>query len=474
MRPGRPAVRVIDARWPAIRGRGPLARWGGADGTGLRDFGRRRWSVRRARAAVAVLGLSGALLASLGPQAQAQATAPPPVLHAKSAALLDMSTGALLWSQAGRLRLPMASTTKLMTALVALRLLNGRTSVPMVVPPQVSQAYGELLYLQPGQTYTFLQLLEGMLLPSANDAAVAVAVDSAASESRFVALMNAEAQALGLANTHFANPDGLDDPDHYSSADDLAVLGRAAMANPVIRALVAEPSASIPEPGHPQTSEIIGNINALLAEYPGATGIKTGYTSEALNVIIGSARRGNRSVIAVLMGEPKATFWSDETSLLNYGFALEASPSGSEGGSSSSGPSPLPAPAAPQRAADPPPAAAAAGATATVLPPAPALAPTEMAVPEGSAGALSVVVPQATPGPSARPAAVIRAGTRTGLRHAARGVLLWTAAALGGLTLGLAGIGSLAARRRRNRLAARGTGFEVLAARPVRFPRATE
>jgi D-alanyl-D-alanine carboxypeptidase len=258
--------------------------------------------------------------------------AAPPVLHGRSASVLDMSSGAILWAENGRLRLPMASTTKLMTALVALGLTGDRTDLTMVVPPEVRQAYGELLYLRPGDQYTFLELLEGMLLPSANDAAIAIAVDSAGSLPRFVSLMNAKAQALGLADTHFANPDGLEDPDHYSSADDLAVLGMAAMEDPVIRSIVRMPSATIPWPDHGGT-RVVSNINALLAYYPGATGIKTGYTSEALNVVVGSATRDGQSVVAVVMGEPPGPLWRDEENLLSYGLALAAQRNAATGAS---------------------------------------------------------------------------------------------------------------------------------------------
>jgi D-alanyl-D-alanine carboxypeptidase len=381
----------------------------------------------RARAIAMALGLGGAVLAA----APGAAAATPPALHAKSAAILNMENGALLWSENGRLRLPMASTTKLMTALVALDLLHDRTATEMTVPPEVSQAYGELLYLKPGETYTFLQLLQGMLLPSANDAAIAVAVDSAGSLPRFVALMNQEALALGLTDTHFANPDGLDDPDHYSSADDLARLGLAAMENPIIRRIVAEPQATIPAPSNPATTEVIGNIDALLAMYPGATGIKTGYTSEAMNVIVGSARHGSNAVIAVLMGEPAATLWTDEEHLLSYGFQLVGT-----------GPA----------VSDHPASAAVAPRAAALVPALPA---------EPSAGA---------PGPSkAAPALVPNSGPARD-RAAPRGDLFaaagagpwrWAWPVAAAVLLGAAA--ALRGRAVRRRRAARRRGFEVLA-----------
>ena len=288
---------------------------GGERRAGARLAGPGLW--RPCAAACAVLGLL------VPAPAAAAASSAPPQMHGRSAAVLDEQNGAILWSDNGHLRLPMASTTKMMTALVACQMLNDRVDTVMVVPPDVKQAYGELLYLRPGDQYTFLQLLEGMLLPSANDAAIAVAVNAAGSEQRFVEAMNQEAESLGLADTHFANPDGLEDPDHYSSAVDLAKLGQAAMRDPVIRSVVRMPNATIPWPDRGAT-RVVGNINALLAYFPGATGIKTGYTSQAQNVVVGSASRGGASVVAVVMGEPAATLWHDEEHLLQYGLGLAA------------------------------------------------------------------------------------------------------------------------------------------------------
>lgn len=276
--------------------------------------------------------MAGALALLAPGFARAAAASPvPPVLHGTSAAVLDAYTGQLLYSVNGQTRYPMASTTKMMTALVALKLLHDNPSRVVVVPPQVSQAYGNLLYLQPGTRYTFGQLLEGMLLPSANDAAIAVAVDAAGSLTRFVSLMNAEAANLGLSDTHYANPDGLESPDHYSSADDLARLGLAAMQDPLFRQTVRLPEATIPWPGHTPNTRVIGNINLLLSTFPGANGIKTGYTPQALNIAVGSVTRNGRSVIGVVMGESKWSLWPDEDALLRYALAIAPPGAGGAG-----------------------------------------------------------------------------------------------------------------------------------------------
>lgn len=247
--------------------------------------------------------------------------ASPPLIHGTAAAVLNASNGEILWQYNGATHVPMASTTKMMTALVALALEHNQTGMEMVIPPEVNQAYGEMLGLRPGETYTFQELLEAMLLPSDNDAAIAVAVDTAGSLPRFVALMNEEAARLGLADTHYTNPDGLDDPGQYSSAVDLARLGDVAMANPVIASIVGMRSATVPSPRGSGT-EWIGSINTLLFTDPYVNGIKTGYTNEALNLAVESATKDGHSIIAVVTGEPKATTWSDATAVLNYGFTL--------------------------------------------------------------------------------------------------------------------------------------------------------
>jgi D-alanyl-D-alanine carboxypeptidase (penicillin-binding protein 5/6) len=266
---------------------------------------------RTAAGVVALLLLAG------GPGAWA-ATPAPPVLHARAAAVYDATAGRFLWMLNGDRELPMASLTKMMTALVALRDLHEDTATVMTVPPEVKRVYGEVIYLTPGETYTFGELLDALLLESANDAAVTIAVNAAGSEQAFVAQMNDAAAALGLSETHFVNAHGLDAPGHYSSAHDLALLGAAAMQDPVFRAVVGTRRATIPWP-EKNSVRTLTNQNLLLAGFPGANGIKTGYTSEALNCVVGSAEADGREMIAVVMGEPRTWEWRDESDLLRYG-----------------------------------------------------------------------------------------------------------------------------------------------------------
>jgi D-alanyl-D-alanine carboxypeptidase (penicillin-binding protein 5/6) len=256
-----------------------------------------------------------------GVQGQGREGAEPPALHGRAAAVADAATGRILWEQDGRRPLPMASLTKIMTALVALERERDQLDVPMVVPPDVTRVYGERIYLEPGETYTFGDLLTAMLVASANDAAVAIAVNVAGSVPAFVDLMNQRAAELGLADTHFENPHGLDEAGHYASADDLASLASVAMRDPIFRRVVSMKTATVPWPAR-HGERVLTNHNYLLGSFPGATGVKIGYTSRALNCVVGSATRGGREVIAVVMGETPRWEWRDESALLQFGLAL--------------------------------------------------------------------------------------------------------------------------------------------------------
>jgi D-alanyl-D-alanine carboxypeptidase (penicillin-binding protein 5/6) len=156
------------------------------------------------------------------------------------------------------------------------------------------------------------------MLRSANDAAMALAESVSGNEQAFVKLMNQRARQLGMRDTHFCNPHGLDTKGHYSSAYDLAILTRQAMTNPIFRQIVATHEISIiPLSGHPQ-DRVLVNQNRLLYQYQGAIGVKTGYTTKAGNCVIGAAKRGNLMLIAVSLNS--STVYNDLGQLLNYGF----------------------------------------------------------------------------------------------------------------------------------------------------------
>jgi serine-type D-Ala-D-Ala carboxypeptidase (penicillin-binding protein 5/6) len=262
------------------------------------------------------------LLAALLPALLVVAAAPgaaakgPPV-EARAWALIDARTGEALVSHAGTRHLSIASTTKLMTAYVALR------ELPLdrlVRAAPYEAEYGEsLLGLRPGQRISVRDLLYGLILRSGNDAAYDLARAAAGSQSRFVAQMNRYAAALGLADTHYANPIGLDQRGNYSSARDLATLTQRLLRIPAFARIAAARSAVL-RSVRPQRR--ITTINELLRMAPWVTGVKTGHTFGALYVLVGSGQRKGVSLISVAIGAPTdEDRFDDNIDLLDYGFA---------------------------------------------------------------------------------------------------------------------------------------------------------
>jgi serine-type D-Ala-D-Ala carboxypeptidase (penicillin-binding protein 5/6) len=267
---------------------------------------RRRWAV----AAIA-------LLAALAPVAPAAAAQRPPI-EARAWALIDARTGEVLLSHAAARKLPVASTTKLMTAWVAMHELPlGR--VVRAAPYQAE--YGEsLLGLRAGQRISVRDLLYGLILRSGNDAAYDLARAAAGSEARFVRQMNRYAAALGLADTHYANPIGLDQRGNYSSARDLATLTRRLLREPAF-ARIADSRGAVLRSVQPPRR--ITTINELLEMAPWVTGVKTGHTFGAGYVLVGSGQRKGVDLISVAIGAPTdEARYSDNMELLKYGFGL--------------------------------------------------------------------------------------------------------------------------------------------------------
>ena len=266
---------------------------------------------RRRRLAALLL----AVFALLGPSV---ATAKGPHIEARSWALIDARSGDVLASHAARRHLPIASTTKLMTAYVALHELP-LDRVVRAAPYEAE--YGEsLLGLRPGQRISVRDLLYGLILRSGNDAAYDLALAAAGSEQRFVAEMNRYAAALGLADTHYANPIGLDQPGNYSSAADLATLSRRLLAIPAF-AKIAGARSAVLRSVRPRRR--ITTINELLRMAPWVTGVKTGHTFGALYVLVGSGRRKGVDLISVAVGAPTdEDRFADNIDLLDYGFSL--------------------------------------------------------------------------------------------------------------------------------------------------------
>jgi len=316
---------------------------------------RYRYRIRRLTpvgVAIVVAGLAGAWfgshqtatpIASAAPKARAPFVHAPPAvrMHAKPAAperllvdgtrlahrfepkvggaaaiLVDAKTGRVLWGLHAHRRLHVASTTKIMTALLALRKLRPHdiVTVDRTVPrvPLVREG------LRAGEHVEAWKLFYSLLLYSGNDDALALAIATAGDKWTFVRSMNAEARKLGLHDTHFASPSGVVDADNYSSAWDLAALTRVAMRNPRFRQIVHTRVKHV-KWSAPTYAKIYVNNNRLLGTYRGASGVKTGYTHKAGPCLVASATRGGVSLVAVVLDS--SNMYGEATRLLDLGFA---------------------------------------------------------------------------------------------------------------------------------------------------------
>lgn len=248
----------------------------------------------------------------------AQAADPPPPVTADAAVVVEAVTGRVLYDRnAGQERDP-ASTTKIMTAILALEMGNPEETV--VVSPWAAGTPGSTMYLKPGDRYTLGDLLKGLLLVSGNDAATAIAEHLAGSERDFAVLMTARARSLGLHHTRFRNPHGLTEPGHYSSAYDLAQMARHALRLPGFAELVCRGYAEAcgTDARGRSLPQSLWNTNALLFSYQWADGVKTGTTAAAGNCLVASASRGGMQLIAVVLHSDDR--WGDARRLLDWGF----------------------------------------------------------------------------------------------------------------------------------------------------------
>jgi len=237
-------------------------------------------------------------------------------VSARSAILVDADTGRVLWEKSAHRQRPIASTTKIMTATLVLRhlpldrIVRIGPTVPRV--PLVREG------LRSGERVPAWKLLYGLLLYSGNDDALALAVGAGGTRSRFVALMNEKARELKLTRTHFRSPSGILDRDNYSTAWDMAALARYALWNARFRAIVRTKIKHVPW-SKPIGEKIYVNKNHLLGSYPGADGVKTGWTTIAKHCLVASARRHGVHLIAVILGSDDS--YKDVRKLLDFGFA---------------------------------------------------------------------------------------------------------------------------------------------------------
>ncbi len=243
-------------------------------------------------------------------------TAAGPGTHAQAASLIDVTSGRVLYSRNGDKEMRIASLTKIMTAIVAIE--NGRLGDTVTVSRRAAGKEGSSLYLKAGEKIKLENLLYGLMLRSGNDAAEAIAEHVGGSLEGFVFLMNRKAEELGLSHSHFANPHGLDQPGHYSSANDLAALTAYALHNDAFRTIVKTKVRTAPNP-HEQWDYKWVNKNKMLSMYDGADGVKTGYTKLALRCLVTSATRGGQQLVAVTLND--GDDWADHRRMLDYGFA---------------------------------------------------------------------------------------------------------------------------------------------------------
>ncbi len=221
--------------------------------------------------------------------------------NAKAAVVMEAQSGRVLFSKAGDRQLPMASTTKLMTALVTLE--QPDLDSYFTVDPQAIKVEGSSMGLQEGDQVTLRILAWGMMLASGNDAAGAAAVRIAGSTESFALLMNAKAAEIGMDQSHFVTPSGLDHPDHYTTAEDMAKLAKAALQNDILAEIVSTKNQKL-EYGNPPYTRWLQNHNKLLWSYSGTIGLKTGYTSDAGRCLVSAAKRGGVTLITVTLGCP--------------------------------------------------------------------------------------------------------------------------------------------------------------------------
>ena len=240
----------------------------------------------------------------------------PPALSAKSAIVIEASTGKVLYEKnASDLRYP-ASTTKIMTLITALDL--GNLDEVVTVSSNAANTEGSSIYLEAGERLKLLDVLYGLMLHSGNDATVAVAEHMSGSVEKFARLMTAKARALGADRTNFTNPSGLPDPQHVSTARDLAVITAYGYKNPLFRKIVGTRNIVIPWHKKEHDRDLY-NENKLLWRYEGANGVKTGYTDAAGLCLVSGAARKNIQLIAVVLDADQ--MWQDSAALLDFGFS---------------------------------------------------------------------------------------------------------------------------------------------------------
>lgn len=257
------------------------------------------------------------LWVSSPPLSSSTSTAGAPSVSASSAILIEADSGRVIFEKNADEQRPMASTTKIMTALVAI--MNANPSKTVSVSADAVGIEGSSVYLYENEKLTLEDLLYAMMLESANDAAAAIAIEVGGSIDGFADMMNQTAQEMGLRDTHFENPHGLDGNSHYTTARELAIIAREAMANESLRTIMSTYKKTIPL-NESEGVRLLINHNKMLKGYDGAVGVKTGYTKKSGRCLVSAAERDGVELICVTLNAPDD--WRDHTALLDYGFSL--------------------------------------------------------------------------------------------------------------------------------------------------------
>jgi D-alanyl-D-alanine carboxypeptidase (penicillin-binding protein 5/6) len=253
---------------------------------------------------------------SEGSNASSNGVAIMPSISAEGAILIDASDGSVLYGKNADEKLYPASTTKIMTALVALEILDeigADLDSYVIAPKEAVGVEGSSIYLKENEKISMEELLYGMMLQSGNDAAVAVAICTGGTLEAFVERMNKKAQELGCTSTNFLNPNGLFDENHYTTARDLSLISMEAMKNESFREIVGAATWSSKESGRS-----FQNKNKTVYQYEGATGVKIGYTKLSGRTLVASAQRDGKELIAVVLNAPN--WFEDAYRMLDYGF----------------------------------------------------------------------------------------------------------------------------------------------------------
>ena len=235
--------------------------------------------------------------------------------------LKELNSGRVLYEHDAGKRMSPASLTKIMSALVILE--KGQLDDLVTISPNAARAHKTHLRVKAGQVFRLEDLLKAMLIMSANDACLAAVEHVGGDEAQFVTLMNAKAAALGLADTHFSNGCGFDNPDHYSTAEDLATLSVMALDQPIFRQLVREERAII-TPVNGQHAYVLHTTNRLLGRIPGVEGIKTGFTSKAGRCLIAKVSQNGSDLLLVILNSKRR--WNTATNLIAYGLQVAEAP----------------------------------------------------------------------------------------------------------------------------------------------------